>query len=301
MDFSKLKKSSSNLDKLTKALEAVNTSSESNSDDDHYWKPELDKSGNGYAVIRFLPEPPQDEDGLPWVKMFRHGFQGPGGWLIDDCRTTLNEKCPVCEHNTQLWNSGIEANKKIARDQKRKLTYISNIYIVEDPKHPENNGKVFLFKYGKSIFDKINGAMHPEFEDEKPMNPFDLWKGANFKVKIRKVDGYQNYDKCEFDTPAALLDDDDALEKVWKQEYSLKELIDPSKFKSYDAIKARLDKVLGLAGTTSPRTTVEDNSHMFETEVDEKHVAKKAPVKAPSIEEDEDDDMNYFAKLAAED
>lgn len=301
MDFSKLKKSSSNLDKLTKALEAVNTSSESNSDDDHYWKPELDKSGNGYAVIRFLPEPPQDEDGLPWVKMFRHGFQGPGGWLIDDCRTTLNEKCPVCEHNTQLWNSGIEANKKIARDQKRKLTYVSNIYIVEDPKHPENNGKVFLFKYGKSIFDKINGAMHPEFEDEKPMNPFDLWKGANFKIKIRKVDGYQNYDKCEFDSPAALLDDDDALEKIWKQEYSLKELIDPSKFKSYDAIKARLDKVLGLAGTISPRTTVEDNSHMFETEVDEKHVAKKAPVKAPSIEEDEDDDMNYFAKLAAED
>lgn len=301
MDFSKLKKSSSNLDKLTKALEAVNTSSESNSDDDHYWKPELDKSGNGYAVIRFLPEPPQDEDGLPWVKMFRHGFQGPGGWLIDDCRTTLNEKCPVCEHNTQLWNSGIEANKKIARDQKRKLTYVSNIYIVEDPKHPENNGKVFLFKYGKSIFDKINGAMHPEFEDEKPMNPFDLWKGANFKIKIRKVDGYQNYDKCEFDSPAALLDDDDALEKIWKQEYSLKELIDPSKFKSYDAIKARLDKVLGLAGTTSPRTTVEDSSHMFETEVDEKPIAKKAPVKAPSIEEDEDDDMNYFAKLAAED
>jgi hypothetical protein len=233
--------------------------------------------------------------------MFRHGFQGPGGWLIDDCRTTLNEKCPVCEHNTQLWNSGIEANKKIARDQKRKLTYISNIYVVEDPKRPENNGKVFLFKYGKSIFDKINGAMHPEFEDEKPMNPFDLWKGANFKVKIRKVDGYQNYDKCEFDTPAALLDDDDALEKVWKQEYSLKELIDPSKFKSYDAIKARLDKVLGLAGTTAPRTTIEDSSHMFETEVDEKPAAKKAPVKAPSIDEDEDDDMNYFAKLAAED
>lgn len=292
MDFSKLKKSSSNLDKLTKALEAVNTSSDSNSDDDRYWKPELDKSGNGYAVIRFLPEPPQDEDGLPWVKMFRHGFQGPGGWLIDDCRTTLNEKCPVCEHNTQLWNSGIEANKKIARDQKRKLTYVSNIYVVEDPKRPENNGKIFLFKYGKSIFDKINGAMHPEFEDEKPMNPFDLWKGANFKVKIRKVDGYQNYDKCEFDAPAALLDDDDALEKVWKQEYSLKELIDPSKFKSYDAIKARLDKVLGNAGSVST-TTVEDASF------DEKPKAKAVP--KPSADLDEDDDMSYFSKLAAED
>ena len=292
MDFSKLKKSSSNLDKLTKALEAVNTSSDSNSDDDNYWKPELDKSGNGYAVIRFLPEPPQDEDGLPWVKMFRHGFQGPGGWLIDDCRTTLNEKCPVCEHNTQLWNSGIEANKKIARDQKRKLTYVSNIYVVEDPKRPENNGKVFLFKYGKSIFDKINGAMHPEFEDEKPMNPFDLWKGANFKVKIRKVDGYQNYDKCEFDTPAPLLDDDDELEKVWKREYSLKELIDPSKFKSYDTIKARLDKVLGNAGA-APTTTVEDASF------DEKPVKKTAP--KPVSDLDEDDDMSYFSKLAAED
>lgn len=292
MDFSKLKKSSSNLDKLSKALESINTNTEASSDDDRYWKPEIDKSGNGYAVIRFLPEPPQDEDGLPWVKMFRHGFQGPGGWLIDDCRTTLNEKCPVCEYNTQLWNSGIEANKKIARDQKRKLTYVSNIYIVEDPKHPENNGKVFLFKYGKSIFDKINGAMNPEFEDEKPMNPFDLWKGANFKVKIRKVDGYQNYDKCEFEAPAALLDDDDELEKVWKREYSLKELIDPSKFKSYDTIKARLDKVLGNAGA-APTTTVEDASF------DEKPVKKTAP--KPVSDLDEDDDMSYFSKLAAED
>lgn len=294
MDFSKLKKGSSSLDKLTKALESINTSSESNSDDDRYWKPELDKSGNGYAVIRFLPEPPKDEDGLPWVKMFRHGFQGPGGWLIDDCRTTLNEKCPVCEHNTGLWNSGIEANKKIARDQKRKLTYVSNIYIVEDPKRPENNGRVFLFKYGKSIFDKINGAMNPEFEDEKPINPFDLWKGANFKIKIRKVDGYQNYDKCEFDAPAALLDDDDALEKVWKQEYSLKEIVDPSKFKSYDAIKARLDKVLGNSGV-APKTTVEDAAPWEE----EKPKAKFIPKTSPDL--DEDDDMSYFAKLASED
>jgi len=293
-DFSKLKKSSSNLDKLSKAIESLNQNSESNSSDDNYWKPELDKSGNGYAVIRFLPEPPADGDeGLPWVKVFRHGFQGPGGWLIDDCRTTNNDKCPVCEHNTNLWNSGIEANKKIARDQKRKLSYISNIYVVEDPKRPENNGKVFLFKYGKIIFDKINGAMNPEFEDEKPMNPFDLWKGANFKLKIRKVDGYQNYDKCEFDSPAALLDDDDTLEKVWKSEYSLKEIIDPSKFKSYEQVKARLDKVLGLDGGSSfPQTTVEDAEPV---------IKKVAPKAAPSLEESEDDDMDYFAKLAAED
>ena len=294
MDFSKLKKSSSNLDKLTKAIESLNQSSETSSDDDKYWKPEIDKSGNGYAVIRFLPEPPQDEDGLPWVKSFRHGFQGPGGWLIDDCRTTNNEKCPVCEYNTSLWNSGIEANKKIARDQKRKLTYISNIYIVEDPKNPQNNGKVFLFKYGKIIFDKINGAMNPEFEDEKPMNPFDLWKGANFKLKIRKVDGYQNYDKCEFDSAAPLLDDDDELEKIWKQEYSLKELIDPSKFNSYEKVKERLDKVLGLNGAApTPTTTVED--------VTPKSSPAKAAPKAPSLDEDDDDDMSYFAKLAAED
>ena len=295
MDFSKLKKSSSNLDKLSKALESINTNTEASSDDDRYWKPEIDKSGNGYAVIRFLPEPPQDEDGLPWVKMFRHGFQGPGGWLIDDCRTTLNEKCPVCEYNTQLWNSGIEANKKIARDQKRKLTYVSNIYVVEDPKHPENNGKVFLFKYGKSIFDKINGAMNPEFEDEKPLNPFDLWKGANFKLKIRKVDGFQNYDKSEFDSSGPLLNDDDALEKIWQSEYSLQEQISDKEFKTYDALKARLDKVLGLNGD-APKTTVEQvKAKTFDAP---KKKAEDSPFKDDTSDED---DMSYFAKLAEED
>ena len=301
-DFSSLKRNRNSFDKLTKAIESINTPAEGSKDDDRFWQPETDKAGNGMAVIRFLPAPAADgDDALPWVRVFNHGFQGPGGWYIENSLTTLNQKDPVSEYNSVLWNSGIEANKEIARKQKRRLTYISNVLIVSDPKHPENEGQIKLYKYGKKIFDKISEAMNPEFEDEKAINPFDFWEGANFKIKIRKVDGYQNYDKCEFDSPAALLDDDDALEKIWKQEYSLKELIDPSKFKSYDAIKARLDKVLGLAGTTSPRTTVEDNSHMFETEVDEKHVAKKAPVKAPSIEEDEDDDMNYFAKLAAED
>ena len=293
VDFSKMKKGSSNMDKLTKAIDALKQSPESNSSDDNFWKPEIDKAGNGYAVIRFLPEPPADGDeGLPWVKLFKHGFQGPGGWLIDDCRTTNNDKCPVCEHNSTLWNSGIEANKKIARDQKRKLSYISNVYVVEDPKHPENNGKVFLFRYGKIIFDKIQGAMNPEFDDEKPINPFDMWKGANFKLKIRKVDGYQNYDKCEFDSPSVLLDDDDDLEKVWKSEYSLKQIIDPSKFKSYDQIKDRLNKVLGLDGGSPARTTTAED--VVETP---RKVSKPVSVE-PSL--DEDDDMSYFAKLAAE-
>lgn len=287
MSFANLKRESGNLDKLTKAIEALNTTSEGSSSKENFWKPEIDKAGNGYAVIRFLPAPPAEEDGLPWVKLFNHGFQGPGGWLIDNCLTTKNEKCPVCEHNSTLWNSGIEANKEVARKQKRKLSYIANVYIVEDSKHPENEGKVFLFKFGKKIFDKISEAMNPQFEDEKAVNPFDLWKGANFKLKIRKVEGYQNYDKSEFETSAPLLDNDDELEKVWKSEYSLKEYLSDGEFKSYDELKDRLTKVLGEA---KPKTTVE-----------QARSAPKAPVAEPDLTETEDDDLSYFSKLAEED
>jgi gp32 DNA binding protein like len=287
MSFANLKRESGNLDKLTKAIEALNTTSEGSSSKENFWKPEIDKAGNGYAVIRFLPAPPTEEDGLPWVKLFNHGFQGPGGWLIDNCLTTKNEKCPVCEHNSTLWNSGIEANKEVARKQKRKLSYIANVYIVEDSKHPENEGKVFLFKFGKKIFDKISEAMNPQFEDEKAVNPFDLWKGANFKLKIRKVEGYQNYDKSEFETAAPLLDNDDELEKVWKSEYSLKEYLSDGEFKSYDELKDRLTKVLGEA---KPKTTVE-----------QARSAPKAPIAEPDLSETEDDDLSYFSKLAEED
>ena len=288
MSFANLKRESGNLDKLTKAIEALNTTSEGSSSKENFWKPEIDKAGNGYAVIRFLPAPPSEEDGLPWVKLFNHGFQGPGGWLIDNCLTTKNEKCPVCEHNSTLWNSGIEANKEVARKQKRKLSYIANIYIVEDSKHPENEGKVFLFKFGKKIFDKISEAMNPQFEDEKAVNPFDLWKGANFKLKIRKVEGYQNYDKSEFETAAPLLDNDDELEKVWKSEYSLKEYLSDGEFKSYDELKDRLTKVLGEA---KPKTTVE-----------QARSAPKAPVAEPDLSETEDDDdIKYFERLASSD
>jgi hypothetical protein len=292
MSFANLKRQSGNLDKLTKAVEALSQSSEGSEKSDNYWKPEVDKSGNGMATIRFLPASETDgEDGLPWVKIFSHGFQGPGGWLIDNCLTTKNQQCPICEHNSTLWNSGIEANKDVVRKQKRKLNYVANVYIVSDPKHPENEGKVKLFRFGKKIFDKITEAMNPQFEDEKPINPFDLWKGANFKLKIRKVEGYQNYDKSEFDSPSALLEDDDDLEKVWKSQFSLSELTAGKEFKSYDELKQRLDKVLGLTGEVAPKTTVETIKEQVKT-------APKAV--EPQIHED-DEDMSYFAKLAEED
>jgi len=290
--FANLKRSSGNLDKLAKAIEQLNTS-ESPTKEDNFWKPEVDKAGNGYAVIRFLPQPSVDgDDALPWVKVFNHGFQGPGGWYIENSLTTLNQKDPVSEYNSQLWNSGIEANKEVARKQKRRLSYMANIYVVEDSKNPQNQGKVFLYKFGKKIFDKINEAMNPAFEDEKPINPFDMWEGANFKLKIRKVEGYQNYDKSEFESPSALLDDDEKLEEIWKKEYSLKEFLAPENFKSYDELKARLDKVLGLDGSpVVAKTTVEQAKAM---------PRKPAPVMADAGIAEDDDDLAYFSKLAEE-
>ena len=280
---------SSNLDKLSKAIEKLNKS-ETPTKEDNFWKPEVDKAGNGYAVIRFLPQPSVDgDDALPWAKVFNHGFQGPGGWYIENSLTTLGQKDPVSEYNSQLWNSGIEANKEVARKQKRRLSYIANIYVVEDSKNPQNEGKVFLYKFGKKIFDKITEAMNPAFEDEKAVNPFDLWVGANFKLKIRKVEGYQNYDKSEFESPSPLLSDDEKLEAIWKKEYSLKEFLAPENFKSYDELKARLDKVLGLDGSpVVAKTTVEQ--------------AKAMPRKPALVAEDagiaDDDDLAYFSKLA---
>ena len=286
--FANLKRQSGNLDKLTKAIEALSAGTDAADSRDNFWKPEIDKAGNGMATIRFLPASPGDgDDALPWVKLFSHGFQGPGGWLIDNCLTTKNQQCPVCEHNNRLWNSGIEANKEIVRKQKRKLNYVANIYVVSDPKHPENEGKVFLFKFGKKIFDKLNEAMNPQFEDETPINPFDLWKGANFKLKIRKVEGYQNYDKSEFESASPLSTDDEELEKIWKMEHTLKELVDDKQFKSYDDMKARLDKVLGLNGEVAPaKTTVEQMRSAPKVSQTDLDIAT------------EDDDMAYFSKLA---
>ena len=295
--FANLKRQSGNLDKLSKAIEALNTSSEGGAEkSDNFWRPEVDKAGNGMATIRFLPASEKDgDDGLPWVKIFSHGFQGPGGWLIDNCLTTKNQQCPVCEHNSTLWNSGIEANKDVVRKQKRKLNYIANVYIVSDPKHPENEGTIKLFKFGKKIFDKITEAMNPQFEDETPINPFDLWKGANFKLKIRKVEGYQNYDKSEFDSASALSDNDAKLEQIWKDSFSLQELTGEKQFKSYDELKNRLDKVLGLNGE-APKTTVEQvKAKTFDAP---KAKAEDSPFKDDTSDED---DLSYFAKLADQD
>ena len=293
MSVSTLRKSNT-LDKLLSQVQAENAPQEKKSYvDERLWKPELDKSGTGSAVIRFLPAPDGEE--LPWVKVFKHAFQGPTGkWYIENSLTTIGKNDPVSEHNSALWNTGLETDKETARKQKRKLEYYSNIYVVSDPKHPENNGKVFLFRYGKKIFDKIMAAMQPEFEDETPINPFDCWEGANFKLKIRKVDGYWNYDKSEFDSVSALKDNDDALDSIWKTQYSLTEFTAPTNFKSYDELKKRLDDV--LSGTVTPTATA-----MMDEDVVETPTFKSEPEpKIPSVDEDDDDTMSYFQKLANE-
>ena len=298
-DFAALKKSRSNsLSKLVQETTKINTPSEGSSADDRFWQPTVDKAGNGYAVIRFLPEPKGEE--LPWVRLFNHGFQGPGGaWYIENSLTTFGEKDPVSEYNSSLWNNGTDAGKEQARKQKRRLSYIANIYVVKDPGNPENEGKVFLYKFGKKIFDKLNEAMNPEFEDESPCNPFDFWEGADLKLKIRNVEGYRNYDKSEFDSPSALLDgDDDKLEKVYEGLYSLQDFLDRKNFKSYAELQARLNRVLGLDGSSpQPRTTAEDN-------VVEAPVAKSAPAPkqaSVSVGDDDDDTLSFFEKLAEED
>ena len=242
MSIEALKKQS-NLSSLIDEYNKQTTPETKSFDDERFWKPELDKSGNGYAVIRFLPAP-KGED-IPWQRMFSHSFQGPGGWYIENSLTTINKNDPVGEVNRRLWNTGSEADKETARRQKRKLSYYTNIYVVTDTKHPEYEGKVCLYKFGKKIFDKVMEAMQPQFDDEEAINPFDLWKGANFKLKIRKVDGFWNYDKSEFDAVTPLLDTDGALEKVYDAEYPLKPFHEESNFKSYTELKEKMERVLG--------------------------------------------------------
>jgi len=305
MSFEALKRSRGNFDKLTKELESLTktTTTQSSGKDERFWRPELDKSGNGYAVIRFLPAVEGEE--LPWARLWSHAFQGPGGWYIENSLTTMNKKDPVSEDNSRLWNTGLDSDKEIARKRKRKLTYYTNVLIVSDPKNPENEGQVKLFKFGKKIFDKITEAMQPQFEDEKPLNPFDFWEGANFKLKIRKVDGYWNYDKSEFDSPSPLADNDDDIQSTWKKQYALSEFSDPTNFKSYDDLKVRFEKVVYGTGTTTtadkidtPTFDDEESASVVETKSEQK--PSVAPVE--SIDDDSDDDtMDYFSKLVEED
>jgi hypothetical protein len=305
MSFKDLKKSSNDsMKRLLNEAEKLNKGGgESSYEDNRIWKPTLDKSSNGYAVIRFLPA--SEGEDLPWVRQFSHGFQGKGGWYIENCPTTVGGKCPVCEANNEMWNSGVESNKGIARDRKRKLSYISNIMVISDPSAPQNEGKVFLYKYGKKIFEKIERAMHPQFEDEEAINPFDFWKGADFKLKVRKVDGYVNYDDSKFSTPKPLFGGDDAkLEDLWKSEHSLKEFTNPKEYKGYEELKRKFDMIMS-GGTNAPKRAEEiDDSEETSEE------SWSAPPKSKSAKEikSENDDadfsgdaMSYFERLARND
>ena len=296
MSFANLKKKSrsgSLTEKLIRQVEKINDKGSSNVDE-RIWKPVVDKSGNGYAIIRFLPEPEGCE--LPWSRVYTHAFQGTGGWYIENSLTTLGQKDPVSEHNSELWNSGSDANKEIARKQKRRLSYYSNIYVVSDPANPENEGKVFLYKYGKKIFDKLTAAMQPEFEDEEAIDPFDFWQGANFKLKAKNVAGYRNYDSSEFAAPSPLLSDDDAMESLWKKQFSLAEIVAPDQFKTYDELKTRLDYVLGNKKSAAPQFEEEDIDRGEAEELVTAAVSKPTP----AVAEEEDDALSYFAKLAEE-
>ena len=290
MSFENLKRNRDQISKLVSAAEKVNGNTDTKSyADERIWKPTVDKAGNGYAVIRFLPAPEGEE--LPWVRYWDHGFKGPTGlWYIENSLTSIGQNDPVGELNSRLWNSGIESDKEKARTQKRRLHYVTNIYIVSDPSNPDNEGKVFLYKFGKKIFDKIMDVMQPAFQDETPINPFDFWEGANFKLKIRNVEGYRNYDKSEFDS-ASQLAEDDQLESVYGKMHSLKEFTEPSNYKTYDELKAKLMRVLGEEATAGAYTVKE------EVKINEP-VPAYEPMTAEQVDTSEDDTMSYFAKLA---
>ena len=302
MSFATLKKAAkagNTFAKLTQEIEKINQPQTGGGADERLWKPELDKSGNGYAVLRFLPAP--DGEDMPWAKIWSHSFKGPGGqWYIENSLTTLGKEDPVSDLNRGLWNSGREQDKATARAQKRKLSYYSNIYVVSDPAHPENEGKVFLYKFGKKIFDKLIEAMQPAFADETPLDPFNFWTGANFKLKIRKVDGYWNYDKSEFAAPAPLLEDDKALEEIWKQAYPLAEFEDPKNFKTFEQLQARLNLVLGRAPVAAPPVDESQEETVAKPWGKEVSEFREKAVASSPVESNEDT-LSYFAQLAEED
>lgn len=301
MSFSSMKKNSGKTDSLMDQLNKIQSSEKKDFNDPRFWKPGTDPSDSGYAVIRFLPA--CDGEDTPWVRVFNHGFKGKGGWYIENCPTTIGGKCPLCEANSLLWNSGSEIDKEIARGRKRRLSYIANIMVIEDPKNPDNNGKVFLYKFGKKIFDKITESLQPEFADEEPVNPFDLWKGANFKIKIKHVAGFVNYDKSEFASPSALDDDDKVLENIWKSQYKLQEFVDPDQFKSYDDLKSKLNSVISGGGRNGDvAESVEDLDNVVEKTRKEQFSPKNESSSQSGSggggeSDDEDDALAYFREL----
>ena len=305
-NFAELKRAGKkDLKKLTDEVSKLGAgkSDKKSYEDLRFWRPQVDKAGNGYAVIRFLPSPAGED--MPWVQLWSHAFQGPmGKWYIENSLTTINQADPVSEHNSTLWNSGIDADKDTARKQKRKLSYIANVYIVKDPANPQNEGEVKLYKFGKKIFDKLNDMMNPSFEDETPVNPFDFWEGANFRLKIRQFEGYPNYDKSEFDQPSAISEDDSQIEATWNQQHSLQELVDPKNFKTYSELKAKLYRVLAIGEEPSEPTTamdVDDDldlSNMGNTQAATPAPSAPAAAPAPAMSMDDDDDLSIFKELA---
>lgn len=302
MSFENLKKNSKNsIDKLNKELEKLSGNNNNDNNDDRFWYCQQDKSGNGFAIIRFLPPAPDGEDAVPFIKTFKYAFQGPGGWYIENSLNTIGQADPCAEHVGKLYSSGKEEDKEIAKPRNRKTQFISNILVIKDPANPENEGKVFLYRYGKQIFDKLKEKISPSNEYEDKMDPFNMWAGANFKLKIKKVEGYPNYSSSEFETPSVLSDDDDELEKIYNQTHSLQEILDPSNYKSYDELKSRLDRVLGEAKENSPkkRKFVEEEEDEIIPAKSEKTTEAK---KIASVEEDDDDDdLAFFRKLSEED
>lgn len=300
--LSDLRKSRGGFDNLMKEVDKISQpAGGERKEDDRLWQPTVDKAGNGYAVIRFLP-PPKGEE-LPWVRVWNHGFQGPTGkWYIENSLTTIGKPDPVSELNNELWNSGSEANKEIARKQKRRLAYVCNVLVVSDPANPQNEGTVKLYKFGKKIFDKIKDVMQPQFQDEEPLNPFDFWKGADFKIKIRQVEGYRNYDKSEFDKPKAVSDDDAEIEKIWSGEHSLTEFLDAKHFKSYEELKKKLEQVLNATGTSARAESVDlDKPRAAPAATSSADRVQARAAAKPAIEEEDDDSLSYFSKLAADD
>jgi len=300
-DFSALKKNrTKSLDKLNAELDKLSSKTYSDPNEGKFWKPQRDKAGNGFAILRFLPAPKGEE--MPFVRIWDHGFQGPTGlWYIENSLTTLNQDDPVSEYNSKLWNTGLESDKEVARKQKRRLKYIANVYVVKDSANPQNEGQVFLYQFGKKIFDKLNDLMNPSFEDEAPVNPFDFWEGANFRLKIRQFEGYPNYDKSEFDAPEALSDDDDVLEDIWSKQHSLQELLDEKNFKRYDELKQKLYRVLDLGNAPSADPFNEEQDDVLDLSSSMK--SEPAPVMVESVatsvvDDDDDDDLSIFKELA---
>lgn len=299
----------SHLETLTKKMK--DAGGKFQSEDDRFWKPTVDAAGNGFAIIRFLPACPDEDNGDDFVQVWSHGFKGPGGWYIENSLTTIGKPDPVGEYNSELWNSTTDDEspaRKQAREQKRKLTYISNVLVIDDPDHPENNGKVFLYRYGKKIMDKIDEKMNPAHKGEEAINVFDMWEGANFRIKVRRVKNFPNYDNSQFDSQSAIADSDKKIETIWKTTYPLKPFVAPDQFKSYDELKRKLEQVLGLhrmAGMTQRAETMNE-----EEAPAPRQRTKAAPIvdsdevpwnddETSSGEEDEDSDISFFKKLAS--